>query len=154
MYYALVTVTYEEMWQISYLYYLKAILLRNGITLQHIDLNIKRYIECGRGERRIQSSLTLNQERDINCTSVILGFHENIRHWWHKTIVPESTKKTIYDHRTNCLKTQKVYLPIDKKKYDDFVPVVYGTGTLGCSKPRSSMAPILISTAGQRQKGW
>ena len=77
-YYALLAATSEEIWQISYQYYMKATLPVDGIAFQHIDLNVKRYIECGWGERRIQSSFTLNQETDINCTSVIPGFHKNI----------------------------------------------------------------------------
>ena len=52
----------------------------------------------------------------------------------NETIVHESTNKTMYDHSTNCLKTQKVYLPADKKKYGDFVPAVYGPGDIRLSK--------------------
>ena len=105
VYYALLAATSEKMWQISYPYYMKAMRPGDGIAFQHIDPNVKRYIECGRGERRIQSSFTLNQETDINCTLVIPGFHKNIRNWWNEAIVRESTKKTMDDHSTNCLKT-------------------------------------------------
>ena len=55
--------------------------LRSGYytQIQHVNLNVNWYIACGRGERRIQSSFTLNKETDINCTLVIPGFHKQIR---------------------------------------------------------------------------
>ena len=34
------------------------------------------------------------------------------------------------DHSTNCLKTTKVYILSDKKKYRDFVPAVCGSGDI------------------------
>ena len=110
MYYALLAATSEKMWQISYPYYMKATLPGDGIAFQHVDLNVKRYIEYGGGERRIQSSFTLNQETDIKCTLVIPGFHKHIRNWWNEAINRDSTAKLLDNHSTNCLKTRKVYL--------------------------------------------
>lgn len=55
LYYALVAATSRNSWQISYPYYMKATLPGDGISFQHIDLNVKRYIECGRGARRVQT---------------------------------------------------------------------------------------------------
>ena len=60
--------------------------------------------------------------------------YKNIRHWWNEAIVRESTKKTMYDHSTNCLKTRKVYLPANKKKYGDVVPAVYGPRDIRLSR--------------------
>ena len=134
VYYALLAATSEEMWQISYPYYMKATLPEDGIAFQHVDLNVNRYIECGRGERRIQSSFTLNQETDINCTLVIPGFHKHIQNWLNEAIKCESTAKLPDDHSTNCLKTRKVYLLSDKRKYGDFVPAVCGSGDIRLSR--------------------
>ena len=52
-YYALVAVTSGNLWQISFPYYLKATLPGDGIAFQYINLNMKKYLECGRGERRM-----------------------------------------------------------------------------------------------------
>ena len=35
-----------------------------------MDLNLSKYIECGRGTNRVQSSLTLTQEVAENCTGL------------------------------------------------------------------------------------
>ena len=148
VYYALLAATSEEMWQISYPYYMKATLPGDGIAFQHIDLKVKRYIECGRGERRIQLSFSLNQETDINCTLVIPGFHKRIRNWWNEAIVHESTAKTMEEHITNCLKTRTVYLLSDKKKYGDFVPAVCGPGDI-----RLSRAEIIHSSNSNKAGG-
>ena len=47
--YALMGITSENLCQISFPYYLKASLPGDRIALQHIDLNVKRFMECGRG---------------------------------------------------------------------------------------------------------
>ena len=134
IYYALLAATSEEMWQFLYPYYMKATLPGDGIAFQHVDLNVTRYIECGRGERRIQSSFTLNQETDINCTLVIPRFHKHIRNWWNEAINRESTAKLLDDHSTKSLKTRKLFLLSDKMKYGDFVPAVCGPGDIRLSR--------------------
>ena len=151
--YALLAATSDQMWQISYLYYMKAILPGDGIAFQHVDLNIKRYCKCGRGERRIQSSFTLNQETDINCILVIPGLHKRIRNWWNKAFNRESTVQLLDDHSMNCLKTRKVYLPSDTKKYSNIVRAVCGPGDIRLS--RAEIIPVRIPTkpGEQRLKG-
>lgn len=59
VYYALVAATSGNWWQISYPYYMKATLPGYGISFQHIDLNVKRYMECGRGARRVDFNSSL-----------------------------------------------------------------------------------------------
>ena len=135
VYYALLAATSEVMWQILYPYYMKATLPRDGIAFQHINLNVKRFIECGRGERSIQSPFTLNHKTDINCTLAIPGFRKHIRNCWNDAIVRESTAKTMEEHNSNCLKTRQVYLLADKKKYRDFVPAVCGPWDIELSRP-------------------
>ena len=48
-YYALVTATSMNWWQVSFQYYMKAVLPGNYTAFQHLDLNLKQYIECDRG---------------------------------------------------------------------------------------------------------
>ena len=78
-YYALLAASSYNWWQIPFPYYLKATLPGDGVRFQHVDLNLPKYIECGRGVNRIQSSLTLTQEIAENCTSVVTGFHKHIK---------------------------------------------------------------------------
>ena len=85
-YYALVATTSRNWWQVSYLYYMKAVLPGNYTAFQYLDLNLKPYIECDRGANRIQTSLTLTQEVPENCTFMVPGFHKSIKEWWGEVI--------------------------------------------------------------------
>ena len=134
VYYALVAATSGEMWQISYPYYMKATLPGGGIAFQHIDLNLHRYVECGRGARRVQTSCTLNQETDMNATMVVPGFHKHIKTWWKEVLARENLPRNVVDHSTNCLKTNDIYLSSDKKKYGNFIPAVCGPGDIRVSR--------------------
>ena len=78
-YYALVAATSRNWWQIFYPYYMKAVLPNDYTAFQHLDLNLKRYVECERGANRIQTSLTLTQEIPENYTFVVLRFHKKIK---------------------------------------------------------------------------
>ena len=110
--YALVAITSGNLWQISFPYYLKSILQGDGIAFQHIDLNGKRIVECRRGSSRIQTSLTLTQEDDENCTFVVPGFHRKLPQWWTDVLIPEDSgviNRAASDHNGNCLKTNDLY---------------------------------------------
>ena len=98
-YYALLAATSGNWWQISFPYYLKATLPGDGVGFQHVDLNLTKYIECGRGANRVQSSLTLTQETAENCTGVVPGFHKHIKEWWSRVLMQSSTSYIFYSHR-------------------------------------------------------
>ena len=137
-YYALMAITSGNLWQISFPYYLKATLPGDGIAFQHIDLNVKRFIECGRGSSRIQTSLTLTQEDEENCTFVVPGFHRKLRQWWTDVLIREDSgviNRAASDHNGNCLKTNDLYRVEDKEKYGNFVPAVCGPGDIRVSRP-------------------
>jgi len=142
VYYALVAATNpNKTWkQISYPYYMKAVLSGDGIYIQHLDLNMKRYAECGRGKNRIQTSLTLNQETEENCTMVVPGFHKKILKWWRGVVAKgeaESSGKfrRAINHDGNTLKTDEIYTPADAKKYGKLVPAVCRPGDIRISRP-------------------
>ena len=135
VYYALVAATSGEPWQISFPYYMKATLPGDGIFFHHLDLNLTRYIECGRGARRIQTSCTLNQETETNCTMVVPGFHNKLASWWQDVLDQDNTVRDVAKHSGNCLKTHDIFTAADKKKYGDFVPAVCGPGDIRISRP-------------------
>jgi len=142
VYYALMAATNpNKTWkQVSYLYYIKAVLPGDGIYFQHLDLNTKRYVECGRRKNRIQTSLTLNHERVKNCTKVIPGFHTRILEWWQDIVKKGEAELTgkfgsALDDNGNTLKTDDIYTSADAKKYGKFVPVVCGPGDIRISRP-------------------
>ena len=143
VYYALVAATSGHWWQISYPYYMKATLPGDGIQFQHIDLNLKRYMEVGRGSRRVQTSCSLTEENEENCTLVIPGFHKVIKEWWSAVLKREGEgTRQVSNHNSNCLKTDDIYTPEDKKRYGDFIPAICGPGDI-----RISRADILHGSA-------
>ncbi|KAF8453402.1 hypothetical protein BDZ91DRAFT_808010 [Kalaharituber pfeilii] len=133
-YYALVAATSpNKTWrQISYPYYMKAVLPGEFIQFQHLDLNLKRYVECGRGRNRIQTSLTLSQETAENCTIIVPGFHNHIKDCQGR--LRSKGGKNI-DHNGNTLKTDGIFTAGDKLKYGDFVPAICGPGDIRISRP-------------------
>ena len=142
VYYALVAATNPERnWrQISFPYYMKAVLPGDYIFFQHLDINVKRYLECGRGKNRIQTSLTLTQENEEECTYVVPGFHSKIAKWWRDLNTRHEGSHTpagqkIQDHNGNCLKTSDIYTAQDQKKYGAPVPVVCSPGDIRISRP-------------------
>ena len=126
--------------QISYPYYVKAVLPGDGIYFQHLDLNMKRYVECGCGKNRIQTSLTLNQETEQNCTMVVLGFHKKILKWWRGVEAKGEAEcsgkfRRYINHDGNTLKTDEIYTLADAKKYGKLVPVVCRPSDIRVSRP-------------------
>ena len=65
----------RRFWLISYPYYGKLTRKGDRIEFSHIDINIKRYLEEGRGASAIQGSLTLQGESNNNCTWIIRGMN-------------------------------------------------------------------------------
>ena len=131
-------ITSGNLWQISFPYCLKAILQGDGIAFQHIDLNVKRIVECRRGSSRIQASLTLTHEDDEHCTFVVPGFHRKLRQWWTDVLIREDSRvinSAASDHNGNCLKTNDLYRVEDKEKYGNFVAAVCGPGDIRVSRP-------------------
>lgn len=75
-------------WLVSYPYYGKMTRKDDRIEFSHIDINIKRYLEEGRGASAIQGSLTLQGESDDNCTWIIKGMHNEakMRKWYQMMV--------------------------------------------------------------------
>ena len=137
-YYALLAITSGNLWQISFPYYLKATLPGDGIAFQHIDLNVKRFVECGRGSSQIQTSLTLTQEDEEYCTFVVPSFHRKLRQWWTDVLIREDSEvinRAASDHNGNCLTTNDLYWVEDKEKYGNFVPAVCGPADIRVTRP-------------------
>lgn len=130
--------------QISFPYYIKATLPGDYIWFQHVDLNIPRFLSNGRGGNRIQTSFTLTQEDEPNCTMVLPGFHKNIGSWYERVrerghdkhpphIHKSGGKLKTTEHAGNCTRTDKIYLPVDVQDFGALVPAVCGPGDVRCS---------------------
>ncbi|MCJ1470831.1 hypothetical protein MMC07_009478, partial [Pseudocyphellaria aurata] len=54
-----------------------------NIKFCHIDINISRYLENGRGGNMIQGSVSLDDKtKEDGCTILVKSFHKNLREWW------------------------------------------------------------------------
>lgn len=138
LYYALVAATSpKKTWkQISFPYYMKAVLPGDSTYFQHLDLNLPRYVECERGRNRIQTSLTLSPETEQNCTMVVPGFHNVIKDWWRDVEARgQGLTKSGKPHKGNCTKTNEIYSKADEQKYGKLVPCVCGPGDIRVSRP-------------------
>ena len=113
---------------------MKAVLPGDYTAFQHLDFNLKRYVECDRGANRIQTSLTLTQEVPESCTFVVLGFHNRIKEWWAEVIKRPGPGATAQKHNSNCLKTNKIYTKKAKIKHGPHTPAVCGPGDIRVSR--------------------
>ena len=75
VYYALVSLPPDKNWRlISYPYYTKYASDGENTGSTHLDLNIKDFVESGKGANIVQGGLSLADEIGTNCTTLVLGF--------------------------------------------------------------------------------
>jgi len=73
----------DRQWRIvSFPYYCKYATPADSNYFQHIDLNIPKAVDYGRGLNLVPGSVSLDKEDDKNATVVIKGFHQHIHAWW------------------------------------------------------------------------
>ena len=99
---------------VSFPYYVKYL---QGGSFKHIDLNIPEFLESGRGGNTVQTAISIDNETKNRCTTVIPGFHDNLREWW-KEVEDRgmATSGPVHD-------LKDIYLKKDEKKYGKFVPM-------------------------------
>ena len=64
---------------ISYPYYAKYVVEKDKKKFRHIDINVRQFLETGRGGNTIQGSVSMDPESDLCCTEIVPGFHRNIK---------------------------------------------------------------------------
>jgi len=149
VYYALVCATRPNKYirLISFPYYMKTVLPGDFTFFRHFDLNLPKYIRDGRGKNRIQTSFSLTQEFENNCTVVIPGFEKHIEEWWKRVVAwshnwhpphanrNKATNTAKTEHRGNTTKCDTIYLKEDRKDFGDFAPCLCALGDIVISKP-------------------
>src|SRR5436190_4441971 len=114
---------------ISYPYYCKYTLEHDKTGFRHIDLNIPKLLAEQRGKYQIQGSLSLDNEKETDCTIVVKGFHKDevIRTWYnhHKDKISNG-----YVHNM-----RKVYNKQDEQEFGPFVPVPCKAGQVRITQP-------------------
>ena len=121
---------------VSYPYYTKFAKSGDSTAFRHIDLNVPRYIQSGRGRNIIQGSVSLDNETvESGCTEIVPGFHKHLEDWWTRAHerLPEGTQNKgtggwVHD-------VSKLWSSEDGTRYGDFIPVPCQRGDVRVTKP-------------------
>jgi hypothetical protein len=62
-------------------YYAKYTAEGDRTFFRHIDINIADLAKSGRGANMIQGTVSLDDERDDDCTVILLGMHRHLEEW-------------------------------------------------------------------------
>ena len=52
-----------------------------GMNFRHVDLNMLQWMATSRGENYIQTSISLDQETEETCTTIVLRGYNTLRQW-------------------------------------------------------------------------
>ena len=110
---------------VSYPYYTKYTVSGDSTGFKHIDINIQKLLESGRGGNMVQTAVSMGDEFEDGCTLVVPGFHRHIGEWWGKMKGRGLTKNGLVQS------VQESYRKEDEKRYGSFVPVVCKRGMYG-----------------------
>ena len=132
VYYALVVASRPNInWHlISYPYYMKYTFDGENTGFSHLDLNIKDFVELGKGENIVQGGLSLTEETGRNCTTLVLGFHMRAHEWYADLLARGEGDVT--GETADC---KNLYSPADKQKYGELVPIPCRRGDVRITLP-------------------
>ena len=114
---------------IAYPYYAKYALPQDLTFFQHLDLNVRQFLETGKGGNIIQGSVSLDDETFDGCTTIIPGFHHRIQEWWARVV----QRQEVPDGRITGM--AKIWHPEDAQDFGAFVPVPAQRGTVRITRP-------------------
>ena len=63
-------------------YYVKYQVEGESTGFAHLDINVDKCMRTSHGKNIIQGSLSLDNEDEQVCTSLVFGFHRHIHEWW------------------------------------------------------------------------
>jgi len=100
-----------------------------GTKFRHVDLNVRQWLAISRGKNHIQASISLDQETEETCTTVVLRGHNTLRQWWAEV------ERCDLVRNGNTVRVDDLYTKEDREKFGDFTPQVCSPGTLRISLP-------------------
>ncbi|KAF8249182.1 hypothetical protein K440DRAFT_660435 [Wilcoxina mikolae CBS 423.85] len=132
VYYALVAASRpDKNWRlISYPYYTKYTSDGENTGFSHLDLNIKNFVESGKGANIVQGGLALTNETIKNCTTLVLGFHKHAHEWYAD--LKARGEGDITGSTTDC---KNLYSLADRQTYGDLVPIPCRRGDVRITLP-------------------
>ena len=98
---------------VSYPYYAKYAHEGDNTFFRHIDVNVKELATTGRGANMIQGSLSLDDEREDDCTMILPGMHRHIQAW-DKALTARGRSTGALVHRIR----DDMFTPDDEKQFD------------------------------------
>jgi hypothetical protein len=142
----------DQMWRlVSYPYYTKSAVLGDRTEFRHVDLNIPRFLSCGRGGNLVQSAISIDDEEEDGCTIIVPGFHRHVREWWDQVVDRKEDKDGLIHS------VQHIYKDVDEVSFGTFKPVVCKRGDVrltlpqiihgstGCPRQRRVIFPWLMA---------
>ena len=132
VYYALVVASRPDRnWRlISYPYYTKYTFDGENTGFCYLDLNIKDFVESGKGANIVQGGLSLTEETGRNCTTLVLGFHKRAHEWYADLLARGEGDVT--GETADC---KNLYSPADKQKYGELIPIPCRRGDVRITLP-------------------
>jgi hypothetical protein len=120
----------DKNWRmISYPYYTKDTTAGESTGFAHLDINVEKFVESGRGGNIIQGSMSLDDEDECGCTILVLGFHQQIQAWWERVRQRGLNRS---GHTTNA---KTIYLPEDERLFGKLTPVPCKRGAIRITRP-------------------
>jgi len=98
---------------VSYPYYAKYAHEGDNTFFRHIDVNVKELATSGRGANMIQGSLSLDDEREDDCTMILPGMHMHIQAW-DEALTARGLSTGALVHRIR----DDMFTPDDEKQFD------------------------------------
>ena len=98
---------------VSYPYYAKYAHEGDNTFFRHIDVNVKELATSGRGANMIQGSVSLDDEREDDCTMILPGMHRHIQAW-DEVLTARGRSTGALVHRI-C---DDMFTPDDEKQFD------------------------------------
>jgi len=133
MYYCLmVAARPDRNWKlISYPYYTKDTELEESTGFTHLDLNLRNFVETGKGSNVVQGALALTDETDENCTVLVHRFQNHIQQWWQ-----DLQARSKGDSTCKTTDIKGLYTAADQQKYGALKPVPCRRGAIRITLPQ------------------
>ena len=116
----------------SYPYYAKYDKRRNYTFYRHLDMNVREYLNTGRGGNVIQGSVSLDEESETGCTVLVPGFHHAISNCWADVEMRDLKTK---NKKCQIQGSVKVWTDHDEEIYGKFQPFPCGRGDARITMP-------------------
>jgi Phytanoyl-CoA dioxygenase (PhyH) len=120
----------DKNWRlVSFPYYTRHAMVGDSTAFKHVDLNIRRFLETGRGRNMVQTAVSMDDEDAEGCTIIVPGFHKHVREWWEGVVKGGGNKDGLV-HGVG-----HIYRREEEERFGRFVSVVCRRGDVRMTLP-------------------